>query len=87
MIDRRPETLLAAEALSRGLDTDMAEQELNLFQFTARDVTQARAGAPKVMGRNVAEIGSGRKFPDYVPDDFLSNPGAPYCAVFGDTPE
>jgi len=39
------------------------------------------------MGRNVAEIGSGRKFPDYVPDDFLSNPGAPYCAVFGDTPE
>ena len=71
MIDRRPETLLAAEVLFRGLDTDMAEQELNLFQFT----------------RNVAEIGSGRKFPDYVPDDFLSNPGAPYCAVFGDTPE
>ena len=69
MIDRRPETLLAAEALSRGLDTDMAEQELNLFQFTARDVTQARAGAPKVMGRNVAEIGSGRKFPDYVEYD------------------
>jgi len=34
MIDRRPETLLAAEVLSRGLDTDMAEQELNLFQFT-----------------------------------------------------
>jgi hypothetical protein len=50
MIDSRPETLLATQILFRGLDTDMAEQELNLFQFAARDVTQARAGAAKVMG-------------------------------------
>ena len=87
MIDGGPETLLATQILFRGLDTDMTQQELNLFQFAARHVTQARAGAAKVVGRNVAETGSASKFPDYMPDDLLSNPGAPNRAVFGHTPE
>lgn len=87
VIHSRPESLLAAEVLFCGLNADVTEQKLNLFQFAARHVTYAGACTPKVMGRNLAEIESGRKFPDHVPDHFLSNPGAPYCSVFGHAAE
>jgi hypothetical protein len=39
MIDGGTKSLLATQILFRSLDTDVPEQELNLFQFTARNVT------------------------------------------------
>ena len=44
IIHSRPDALLAAEVSFRGLDRDVAQQELYLLQLTARRVAQPRAG-------------------------------------------
>ena len=44
-----PELLLASEIALRRLDGDVAEQELDLIQFAARQVAQTGASAPQVV--------------------------------------
>jgi hypothetical protein len=48
IIHRVPEPLLAAEIPLSRLDAHVAEQKLNLFQFAASLVTQARARSTEV---------------------------------------
>jgi hypothetical protein len=83
MVHGRSESLLAAQVLFCSLNADMAEQELNLLQFAAGDVTQARTGPTKVMGRNLAEVGPRRKLPNHVPNHFLTDTSTLRGAVFG----
>jgi hypothetical protein len=49
VVHRNPELLLASEVALGRLDGDVAEQELDLIQFAARDVAKPRAGAPQVV--------------------------------------
>jgi len=49
VVHRVTQILLAAQIALRRLDRDMAEQELNLFQFAAAAVAQFGAGSAKVM--------------------------------------
>ncbi len=46
VVHGRAEFLFAAQLFLSSLHTDMPQQKLNLFQFTARKVTQAGARAP-----------------------------------------
>jgi len=48
VVDRGPNALLAAKISLRGLDRNVAQQELYLFQFASRCVTQSRA-RPTIM--------------------------------------
>lgn len=47
----------------RSLNGCVSEQELDLFQFTAGGVTQARAGSPEVVGCQLGDSGEGRAGP------------------------
>jgi hypothetical protein len=58
----RQEALLAAEVALSRLNADMSEQELELPEFTTRDVTQTSARAAKIVRCNVTEFGFGGKF-------------------------
>jgi hypothetical protein len=49
IVNRVTQILLAAQISLRGLDRDMAQQELNLFQFAAASVAQLGAGPTQVM--------------------------------------
>ena len=42
--------LLASDVAFRGLNGSVAEQELDLFQFTSRSMAQAGACPPQVVG-------------------------------------
>ena len=53
VIHRVTQVLLASQITLRSLDGDMAEQELNLFQFTAIAVAQLGTGPSQVMGGHV----------------------------------
>ena len=46
-------TLLASEVSFRRLDRNVSEQELDLFQLSARGMTELRAGAPQIMWRHL----------------------------------
>jgi hypothetical protein len=53
VVHRVTQILLAAQIALRGLDRDMAEPELNLFQFAAALRAQLGAGSAKVMRGHV----------------------------------
>jgi hypothetical protein len=47
--------LLAAEVALSGLHRYVAEQKLNLFQFSASEIAQPGAGSSKVVGRQLGD--------------------------------
>jgi hypothetical protein len=49
IVHRDSELLFASEVALSRLDGDVAEQELNLIEFAAREVAQAGAGAAEVV--------------------------------------
>jgi hypothetical protein len=51
VVYRLSQFLLAPEVALRRLNRDMPEQELDLFQFSSGEMTQAGAGPAKVMRR------------------------------------
>lgn len=63
--------MLAAEIPFRGLDRDVAKQELYLFQFASRRVAQPRAGPSQVVRRQLFDGGFRGELTDDVSDDFL----------------
>ena len=53
VVHRLTQVLFASQVALRGLDRDMAEQELNLFQFAAVAVAQLGTGPSQVMRGHV----------------------------------
>jgi hypothetical protein len=49
VVHGNPELLLASEVALCRLDGNVAEQELDLIQFTAREVAEAGARAPQIV--------------------------------------
>ena len=49
VVDSVAKFLLASEVPLGGLDGDMAKQKLDLIQFTAGEMAEPRAGAPKIV--------------------------------------
>jgi len=52
-----PQLLLAAEVALGRLDRHVAQQELDLVEFTAGQVAQPRARATQVIGRELLDAG------------------------------
>src|SRR5262249_2697215 len=61
-----PELLFASEVALRGLDGDVPEEELDLIQFAAIKVAEARAGSPQVVRRQPVGARASRRRPDYI---------------------
>src|SRR5271166_3255325 len=69
VVHRMTQILLAAEIPLGGLDRDMAEQELNLFQFAAVAVAQLGAGSAKVMRGHMLQPYAAAVSIHHVPDN------------------
>ena len=55
-----PELLLASEVAFGCLDGDVAEQELDLIQFTTGEMAETGAGAPQVVRSQLVDRGTSR---------------------------
>ena len=53
-----PELLLASEIALRRLDGNVAEQEVDLVQFAARQVAQTRTGSSQIVRRQLVDGGA-----------------------------
>jgi hypothetical protein len=65
--------LFTAEIVLCGLHRSMAQQELNLFQFTTAIMAQLRACSPQIMRSNVLQSRFLAAGSDHVPDNILRN--------------
>jgi hypothetical protein len=71
------EILFAAEIAFCRLNGCVAQQELNLLQFTAAIVAEFRAGPPQVERCNVLQACSRAAGSNHVPHDILREAAAP----------
>jgi hypothetical protein len=58
VVDGRSDALLASEVSLGGLDRDVTEKELDLFQFAAGSVPKPRAVSTQIMRRQFLDPGS-----------------------------
>src|SRR5947209_2971407 len=72
-----PELLLASEVALRRLDKDVAEQELDLIQFTAGEVAQTSAGTTQVVRGKVVDPRACRGGSDDIPEHLRRHAVAP----------
>jgi hypothetical protein len=72
--------LFAAEIPFRGLDRDVAKQELYLFQFASRRMAQPRAGPSQVVRRQLFDGGFCGALTNDVPNDLLGYALTPRAA-------
>jgi hypothetical protein len=84
IVDRVSEILFAAEIAFCRLNRCVAQQELNLLQFTAAIVAEFRAGPPQVVRCNVLQACSRAAGSDHVPDNVLRDAVAPHLSPSGD---
>jgi hypothetical protein len=77
IIDRRRDSLGAAEITFRGLHRNVSKQELNLLQLPASGPAQAGATSAEVVRRELGYADLGGKFLDDVPDESLRHAFTP----------
>jgi hypothetical protein len=59
---------LASEIALGRLDGYVAEQKLDLIQFTAREVAETGTGAPQVVRGQLVDPGASRRGADNIPE-------------------
>jgi hypothetical protein len=59
VVHGNPELRLASQVALRRLDRPVTEQELNLIQFAACEVTETRARAPQIVRGQLVDAGAG----------------------------
>src|SRR5688572_8788409 len=74
-----PELLLASEIALRRLNGNVAEQELDLVQFAARQVAQTRAGSSQIVRRQFVDAGASSRRADDVPQHLRRHAVSPYA--------
>lgn len=84
IVDRVSEILFAPEIAFGRLNRCVAQQELNLLQFTAAIMAELRAGPPQVVRCNVLQPCSLAAGSDHVPDNVLREASAPHLSPSGD---
>ena len=83
VVYRMSKILFTAQIVFCGLHRSMAQQELNLFQFTTAIMAQLRTGPPQIMWGNVLQSCFLAAGSDHVPDDILRNTIAPHPSQSG----
>jgi hypothetical protein len=73
IIDRRLNPLLAAEVAFRGLNGDVPQKELYLFQLSSSSVAQASTGPTKVVGSQFLQSDPLRRILNDVPNSLLGH--------------
>lgn len=65
------DSLLAAQVTLGGLYRRVPEEELNLFEFAASNVTEPGACPPQIVGRNLLNADRFREVPNRVPNNLF----------------
>ena len=81
------DSLLAAKVALGGLHGDVSEEELDLFEFAARNVTKSGACAPHVVRRNLLNADRLREVLNHVPNNLFRQPISPDDSALIDGPE
>ena len=84
VVHRALKALFASKVLLRSLYRDVAEQELNLFQFASGDMTQSGTRAAKIVRSELGIAQLCGMFLDNVPDRLLRQAVTPSLARFTD---
>jgi hypothetical protein len=71
--------LLASEVALRRLDGNVAEQELDLVEFAAREVAQTRTGSSEIVRRQFVDAGASSRRADDVSQHFGRHAVSPYA--------
>jgi hypothetical protein len=81
------DSLLASQIPLRGLNRNVPEQELNLFEFAASGLAESRAGPAKIMRGKVWNSSLSRRVFHDVPDRLDGNAITPRMPGSIDPPE
>jgi hypothetical protein len=73
IIDRRSNPLLATQVAFRGLNGNMPQKELDLFQLPSRSMAEAGAGATQVVRRQFLQSDPFCRILHDVPDGFFGH--------------
>src|SRR5687767_9103148 len=65
----------------------MPQEELNLIEFAAGQMTESRAGAPKIVRRQLVDVGAARGCSDDIPEHLGRHSIAPHASGFVDRAE
>jgi hypothetical protein len=87
IIHRVSDFLLGPEIALGGLNRNVAEKKLDLFEFAARDMAEPGARPAQVVGCDFFDSNSLRKIPNDVLNDLLCQPGSPNDSDFVDGSE
>src|SRR5207247_10853160 len=77
IVDGTPQLLPASEIALGRLDRDVAQEELDLVEFAAGQMTQSRARAPKIVRRQLVDVGACSGRPNDIPEHLGRHPVAP----------
>jgi hypothetical protein len=81
------ELLFATQVTLRGLDGDVAQQELNLVEFAASQMTEPGARPPQVVRCQLFYVGDLGGFSHDLPKHFRRHAGSPNLAGLVDRPK
>ena len=87
IVDGTPQLLLASQVAFRGLNRNVPQEELNLIEFAAGPMTESRACAPKIVRRQLVDVGAARGCSDDIPEHLGRHPAAPNAPGFVDRAE
>jgi hypothetical protein len=71
------DSLLATKITLGGLHGDVTEEELDLFEFAARNVTESGACTPHIVRRNFLNADYLREVFNHVPNNLFRQPISP----------
>ena len=77
VVDRASQSLFASKVALRRLDRDVPQQESNLIQFAAGQVTKPRTRATEVMRCELFDASASCRCPDHVPEHLRRHARAP----------
>src|SRR5262245_49187964 len=77
IVDGTTQPLLASEIALRRLDREVSEEKLDLVEFPAGQMAQSRARAPKIVRRQLVDVGAGSGSADDIPQYLRRHPIAP----------
>src|SRR5262245_8957284 len=77
IVDGTTQPLLASEIALRRLDRKVSEEKLDLVEFPAGQMAQSRARAPKIVRRQLVDVGAGSGSAGDIPQYLRRHPIAP----------
>jgi hypothetical protein len=87
VVDRASQSLFASKGTLRRLDRDVPQEESNLIQFAASQVTKPRTRATEVVRYELLDASAPCSYPDHIPEHLRRHARTPDAAGLVDGAE